>query len=149
MAMSALGHAASAAAFLFGRQPSRPNAPKPVAKSGSAVGSGCSCGRCGYVENNEISTGLRISLHLYSMKSLNPLCPSSLSLYWHERWSALVLDQDHQEFRRLGTVGVSVNDMNIVGAFIEGPSWCQCYLLSTLQLHHNGVPAHRGGRCCC
>src|SRR5262249_46450983 len=29
--------------------------------------------------------------------------------------------------------------MNIVGAFIEGLPWCQCYLLSTLQLHHNGA----------
>src|SRR5262245_61382799 len=64
------------------------------------------------------------------------------SLYWHERRSALVLDQDHQEFRRLGIACVPVNDMNIVGAFIEGLSWCQCYLLSTLQLHHNGALQH-------
>ena len=34
------GHAASAAAFFFLRQPSRANAPTPVAKSGSAAGSG-------------------------------------------------------------------------------------------------------------
>ena len=33
-------HAESAAAFFFLRQPSRPNAPKPVAKSGSAAGRG-------------------------------------------------------------------------------------------------------------
>src|SRR5215467_14359684 len=46
------------------------------------------------------------------------------SLCWHERWSALVLDQDHQEFRRLGTACVPVNDMNIVWAFIESLSWC-------------------------
>src|SRR5262249_49978201 len=64
------------------------------------------------------------------------------SLYWHDCWSALVLDQDHQEFRRLGIARVPVNDMNIVGAFIEGLSWCQCYLLSTLQLHHNGALQH-------
>src|SRR5215468_742716 len=36
----ALGYAASAAAFFFLRQPSRPNAPRPVAKSGSVAGSG-------------------------------------------------------------------------------------------------------------
>src|SRR5262245_16124436 len=54
------------------------------------------------------------------------------SLYWHERRSALVLDKKHQEFRRLGTAGVPVNDMNIVRAFIEGLSWRQRYLLSTL-----------------
>ena len=35
-----LNHAASAAAFFFLRQPSRPNAPRPVAKSGSVAGSG-------------------------------------------------------------------------------------------------------------
>src|SRR5262245_59888315 len=61
------------------------------------------------------------------------------SLYWHERRSTLVLDQEHQEFRRIGTACVPINDMNIVRAFIEGLSWCQCYLLSTLQLHHNGA----------
>src|SRR5438552_13853260 len=61
------------------------------------------------------------------------------SLYWHEHRSTLLLDQEHQEFRRLGTACVPVNDMNIVGAFIEGLSWCQCYLFSTLQLHHNGA----------
>src|SRR5436190_7544324 len=61
------------------------------------------------------------------------------SLYRHEHRSALVLDQEHQEFRRLGTACVPVNDMNIVGAFIEGLSLCQCYLFSTLHLHHNGA----------
>ena len=70
------------------------------------------------------------------------------SLYRHERWSALVLDQDHQEFRRLGTACVPVNDMNIVGAFIEGLSWCQCYLLSTPQLYHNGALQHVNKRMC-
>ena len=29
--------------------------------------------------------------------------------------------------------------MNIVRAFIEGLSWCQRYLFSTLHLHHNGA----------
>jgi len=38
--------------------------------------------------------------------------------------------------------------MNIVRAFIEGLSWCQCYLLSTLQLHHNGALQYVNKRMC-
>src|SRR5262249_40172941 len=34
-------------------------------------------------------------------------------LYWHEGRSALVLDHEHQEFRRLGTARVPVDNMNI------------------------------------
>ena len=60
--------------------------------------------------------------YLYSMKSLNPLLSIQQSLYWYDRWSAFVLDQDHQEFRRRSTACVPVNDMNIVGAFIEALS---------------------------
>src|SRR5690242_15519930 len=37
-----LDHAARAAAFFFLHQPSRPNPPRPLAKSGSAAGSGVS-----------------------------------------------------------------------------------------------------------
>src|SRR6266536_115906 len=70
------------------------------------------------------------------------------SLHWHERWSALVLDQEHQEFCWLGFACVPVNDMNIVGAFIEGLSWCQCYLFPTLQLHHDGALQHVNIRMC-
>ena len=39
-ARSGFGYAASAASFFFLRQPNRPNTPMPVAKSGSAAGSG-------------------------------------------------------------------------------------------------------------
>src|SRR5215510_16355553 len=60
-------------------------------------------------------------------------------LCWHECRSALVLDQDHQEFGRLRTACVPVNDMNIGGAFIEALSRCQGYLFSTLHLHHDGA----------
>lgn len=38
-------HAVSAADFFFLRQPSRPNAPTPLAKNGSAAGSGVSAGK--------------------------------------------------------------------------------------------------------
>src|SRR5262249_49287 len=75
-------------------------------------------------------------------------CRSAQSLYWHERRSTLVLDQEHQEFRRIGTACVPVNDMNIVRSFIEGLSWCQCYLLSTLQLHHDGALQYVYKRMC-
>src|ERR1700730_5391474 len=61
------------------------------------------------------------------------------SLYWHEHRSALVLDQEHHEFRRLGPACVPANDMNIVGAFIEGLSCCQRYLFPPLHLHHDGA----------
>src|SRR5262245_35261856 len=67
---------------------------------------------------------------------------------WHERRGAFVLDQEHQEFRRIGSACVPVNDVNIVRALIEALSWCQCYLLSTLQLHHNGALQHVNKRMC-
>ena len=61
------------------------------------------------------------------------------SLYWHERRSALVLNQEHhQEFGWLCTAGVPV-DVDIVRALMEGLSGCQCELFSTLPLHHNGA----------
>src|SRR5882672_751330 len=69
-------------------------------------------------------------------------------LYWHERRSALVLDQEHQEFRRLGRACVPVNEMNIVGAFIEALSRCQCYLFSALHLHHDRALQHVDERMC-
>src|SRR5262249_61435708 len=56
----------------------------------------------------------------FSSISSPPALSVHQSLCWHERRCALVLDQDHDEFRRLGLAGVPVNDMNIVGALIEG-----------------------------
>jgi NAD(P)-dependent dehydrogenase (short-subunit alcohol dehydrogenase family) len=81
-----------------------------------------------------ITIRLRLELDQHA-----PALPIQQSLYWHQHRSALVLDQEDQEFRRLGKACVSANDMNIVGAFIKGLSWCQCYLFSTLHLHHNGA----------
>src|SRR5262245_16691982 len=77
-----------------------------------------------------------------------PALSMQQSLCWHERRNTLVLDQQHQEFRRIGTTCVPVDDMNIVRAFIEGLSGCQCYLLSTLQLHHNGALQDVNERMC-
>ena len=45
-------------------------------------------------------------------------------------------------------LGVSANDVHIVGAFIEGLSWCQCDLLATLHLHHNGALHYVNKRMC-
>jgi hypothetical protein len=73
------------------------------------------------------------------MLSFTPALFSQQSLNWHEHRSARVLDQEHQKFRRLGAACVQANDMNIVGALIEDLSRCQCYLFSTLHLHHNGA----------
>src|SRR5262245_2833552 len=73
---------------------------------------------------------------------------SGQSLFWHEQRSALVLDHEHQEFRRLGTACVPVNDMDIVRAFMERLSWCQCYLLSPLHLLHNGALQDVSKRMC-
>src|SRR5690349_4604442 len=73
---------------------------------------------------------------------------SNQSLCRDDRRSTLVLDQEHQEFRGLCAACVAVNDMNIVGAFIEALSWCQCYLLPTLQLHHNRALKHVKKRLC-
>src|SRR5207248_7861649 len=62
------------------------------------------------------------------------------SLYWHERRSPLVLDQEHhQEFGWLRTAGVPVDDVDIVRPLMESLSGCQCELFSTLPLHHNGA----------
>src|SRR5215470_10805892 len=43
------------------------------------------------------------------MKHSGTNATSLVFIYWHERRSALVLDQEHQEFRRLGTACVPVN----------------------------------------
>src|SRR2546428_5386882 len=88
---------------------------------------------------------LHFTLNLISSPLLYPI---QQSLCWHEHRSALVLDQEHQEFGRLGTACVPANDMNIVGAFIEGLSWCQRYLFSTLHLHHNGALQYVNNRMC-
>src|SRR2546428_9060956 len=88
---------------------------------------------------------LHFTLNLISSPLFYPI---QRSLYWHEHRSALVLDQEHQEFCPLGTACVPANDMNIVGAFIEGLSWCQCYLFSTLHLHHNGALQYVNKRMC-
>ena len=60
----------------------------------------------------------------------------------------LSLIKTTRKFRRLGTAGVPVDDMNIVGAFIKGLSRCQGYLFSTLHLHHDGAFQYVNRRMC-
>src|SRR5215204_7614334 len=64
------------------------------------------------------------------------------SLHWHEHRRSLVLDQEHNEFCRLGLVCAPTNDMNIVGAFIKGLSWSQRHFFSAFQLHDDGALQH-------
>src|SRR5262245_36051931 len=82
-------------------------------------------------------------------RSQNSEYAAIVQLLWgQERRGALVLDQEHQEFRRLGGACVPVDDMNIARAFIEALSWRQCHLFSTLQLHHDGALQHVNKRMC-
>src|ERR1041384_1573592 len=60
-------------------------------------------------------------------------------LHWHEHGSVFVLDQENNEFCWLGFACAPTNDMNIVGAFIKGLSWCQCNFFSAFQLHDDGT----------
>ena len=51
--------------------------------------------------------------------------------------SALVLNQEHDEFRGFGLAGVPPDDVNIRGTFIEGLTSCQSDFLSAPYLHHD------------
>ena len=55
----------------------------------------------------------------------------------HQYGSAFVLNQEHYEFRRFGLAGVSPDDVNIRGTFIEGLTRCQSHFLSAPHLHHD------------
>ena len=46
----------------------------------------------------------------------------------HQYGSAFVLNQEDYEFRRFGLAGVSSDDVNIRGTFIEGLTGCQSHL---------------------
>jgi hypothetical protein len=45
--------------------------------------------------------------------------------------------QEHEEFRRFCLAGISPNDMNIIGAFVEALTGCQNRFLSASHLHHD------------
>jgi hypothetical protein len=66
----------------------------------------------------------------------------------HQYGSAFVLNQEDYEFRRFGLAGVSPNDVNIGGTFIEGLARCQSDFLSALYLHHDGAFEHINKRMC-
>src|SRR5262249_8825296 len=48
---------------------------------------------------------------------------------------ALVLHEEHDEFRRLGLARVAADDVNILGAFIESLTGCQGHFFPALHLH--------------
>ena len=60
----------------------------------------------------------------------------------HQRRSAFVLHQEHEEFRRFGLACISPNDVNIIGAFIEALTGCQSRFLSASHLHHDRAFQH-------
>src|SRR5262245_40732429 len=71
--------------------------------------------------------------------------PNLLSRLWsrsfrhrHQRWSALVLEQQHDKLCRLRTARVLADDMDIVAVLVEGLSWFQGYRFATLHLHNDG-----------
>src|SRR3984893_2137897 len=66
----------------------------------------------------------------------------------HQYGSAFVLNQEHYEFRRFGLAGVSPDDVNIRGTFIEGLTRRQSHFLSAPQPHHDRALQHIDKRMC-
>lgn len=55
----------------------------------------------------------------------------------HQYGSAFILNQEHHEFRGFSLAGVSPDDVNIQGTFIEGLTRCESHFLSAPHLHHD------------
>src|SRR5215475_6995235 len=60
----------------------------------------------------------------------------------YEQWSAFVLHEEHDEFRRLGFACVPPNNMNVIRAFVEGLASCQSHFVSASYLHDDGALEH-------
>ena len=58
-------------------------------------------------------------------------------VHWNHYGSAFVFNQEHYEFRRFGLAGVSPDDVNIRGTFVEGLTRCQSHFFSAPHLHHD------------
>ena len=58
-------------------------------------------------------------------------------LHWNHYGSAFVFNQEHYEFRWFGLAGVSPDDVNIRGTFVEGLTRCQRHFFSAPHLHHD------------
>src|SRR5262249_23152254 len=71
-----------------------------------------------------------------------------LSLHRHYYRSAFVLNQEHDKFGWLSTARVPANDMNVVGAFVEGLTRCERDLFSALYLHDDRAFQHVDKRMC-
>src|SRR5215472_18645295 len=71
-----------------------------------------------------------------------------LSLHRHYYRGAFVLNQEHHKFGWLSTARIPANDVNVVGAFVEGLTRCECDLLSALYLHDDRAFQHVDKRMC-
>src|SRR4029453_11277748 len=60
----------------------------------------------------------------------------------YQHRGAFVLHEDHNEFCRFGFAGVSPDDVNILGAFIEGLTRCQSHFLPAPDLHYDRAFQH-------
>ena len=51
----------------------------------------------------------------------------------------LVLDEDHEKFRRIRVACVATDNMNVAGAFVEGPTRLKGDRFLPLDLHDDGA----------
>jgi hypothetical protein len=84
----------------------------------------------------------RYRAHINVLLKFVSLCeqnPSQFHVLFggHQYRSAFVLNQEHYEFRRFGLACVPSNDVDIIGAFVEGLTGCQSHFLSAPHLHHD------------
>src|SRR5262245_20066709 len=64
------------------------------------------------------------------------------SFHRHENRSPFVLEQDDQDFCRLGLACAPADDMNIFGTLVEGLSRGQRHFWSSFHLHYHGTFEH-------
>src|SRR4029077_7657763 len=62
-----------------------------------------------------------------------------LLLPWYDYGSALVLHEEHDEFRRFGLAGVAADHVNVIRAFIESLTRRESHFFSASNLHHDGA----------
>src|SRR4030095_41401 len=60
----------------------------------------------------------------------------------YQHGGSFVLHEEHDEFCRFGFAGVSPDDVNILGAFIEGLTRCQSHFLPASYLHYDRAFQH-------
>ena len=103
------------------------------------IGNGPQPGRLGarsYSTRSTICFRL-ISIMAYSGCFVSLPCVISDSFRGYEHRSAFVLNKEHDHFCRFGLAGVSPDDVNILGALIEGLTRCQSDLFPAPHLHYD------------